>query len=84
MKVNAIDEFKEIWSKFDPHATGFIDIDSLEPFLIELCRSEEGKELVVLSHRVEKISSIRKRFLNHLSIPTYGQMKKVMFYDVLQ
>lgn len=27
---------------------------------------------------------MRRRFLSYLNIPTYYQLKKVMFYDVLQ
>ena len=44
----SIQEFVVLWSKYDPDATGFIRIQDLEKLLMDLAKSNEGRELVIL------------------------------------
>lgn len=49
-----------------------------------MARSSEAKELVILHESyLNNGSNFRKRYMIMLAIPTYFQMKKVMFYDTL-
>lgn len=74
----------EIWSKFDPDASGFIAVRDLESFIMELAESKEGSALVIFKDKILENKSIRDRFLRKLNIPTYYQLKKINFYDTLQ
>lgn len=91
----SINEFVSIWSKYDEQATGFIDINDLEPLIKDLVNSDEGVELLVLDDpklkdyfdkfilRLRASKKYRQLFGAKLGIPTYMQLKKVMFYDTL-
>ena len=84
IKKYSLTEYVNIWSKYDPKATGFIDIDKLKAFIVELAKSSDGHELIIWHEKVLTNFTHRRRFVALLSIPTYDQFKKVMFYDVLQ
>ena len=77
-------DFVEIWSRYDPEATGFISIHDLEQFIIDLASSPEGFNLVIFHNKVLNSKTIRKRFITKLNIPMYYQLKKVSFIDTLQ
>ena len=63
---------------------------------MDLANSSDGKELLVLDDpklheyfdkfilRLRASVTYRKLFAAKLGIPTYKQLKKVMFYDTLQ
>ena len=80
----AIEEYINIWAEFDPLGSGFIDIQDLERFVIRLAEHREACELIIMHEEILKDQHLRRRFLAMLNIPTYDQLKKVMFYDVLQ
>jgi hypothetical protein len=51
---------------------------------LELIKSSEAKDLVIFPDKIAKNARIRTKFIAKLQIPTYCQLTKVMFYDVLQ
>ena len=79
----SIQEYVQIWSKYDPEATGFIEIKDLEDFIEDLTKSSEGKELVIMHKKILADHKLRVRFLAMLNVPTFFQLRKVMFYDLL-
>ena len=96
---NAIDQFVEIWSQYDPHATSFLDARDLEQFLIDLAESDSARELLLSPASMvpqfggdttggeqdfDKNCMRRRRYMAMLDIPMYEDFKRVMFYDVLQ
>lgn len=80
----SIKEFTNIWSKYDNQATGYIEIEDLESLIIDMANSFEGRELIVMHERVLADEKFRMRFMAMLQIPTYNQLRQVMFYDTLQ
>jgi Ca2+-binding EF-hand superfamily protein len=80
----SVEEYANVWSKFDPHATGYMDIQQLSNFLRELALNEDTKEMMLFADKIEKSEEFRARLIVSLDIPTYQNFKKVMFYDVLQ
>ena len=40
--------------------------------------------MVIMSDKMAKSEQFRHRVIGKLNIPTYNQVKSVMFYDVLQ
>jgi len=44
----SIHEFVQIWSKYDPDATGFIPITDLEHLIIDLAQSRDSCEILIL------------------------------------
>jgi len=79
----SIDEFVSIWAEFDPLASGYITIQDLEKVIIRMAKSREGQELIIMHEQILESATKRRIFMAMLKIPTYDQMKKVMFYDVL-
>lgn len=67
----AIEEFINIWAEFDPLATGFIDIQDLERFIVRLAEHREACELIIMHEEILKDQYTRRRFLAMLNIPTY-------------
>lgn len=53
---------------------------------LAVAHKEEGGALIPFKKRIanKENSSFRNRQIMALRIPTYGNMQKVMFYDVLQ
>ena len=80
---NAVHEFADAWSKFDPNATGFINIKHLDGLLIALANSKHAQELLILVDYVRDSEYYRHKLISVLEIPTFFKFKKVMFYDVL-
>ena len=77
-------DYANVWAEYDPQGTGFMDIDDLDAFIVALAKTRDGKDLLVgLDAKLLKNSNLRRRFLCMLSVPTYHQMKKLMFYDLL-
>ena len=73
IKKYSLTEFVSIWSKYDPQATGFINVKNLRAFIVELAESNDGHELVIWHEDVLKDFKHRRRFVAMLSIPTYDQ-----------
>lgn len=44
----ALIEFSDFWSKFDPKATGFIKIEKLDELLVDIANSHYASELLIL------------------------------------
>ena len=76
-------EFSQVWSKYDNEATGFINIVDFEQFMLDLIETEEGSNLVIFKDLIKSYPVLRRRFLAKLTIPTYGQIRKVYFMDTL-
>lgn len=47
-----MDEFANIWRKYDPMGTGFISLSDLDHLMLDLARSEDGRTLIVVSQAV--------------------------------
>ena len=84
VQQKSVEDFQTIWSKYDPDGTGFIPVSSLEKLLLDLseARPDEGGALIPFKKRMQK-QEFRNRQILFLDIPTYNNMEKVMFYDVL-
>ena len=48
----SLQEFVNIWSIYDPDATGFIKISDLENFIVDLTKKSESKKLVILADKL--------------------------------
>lgn len=72
-----------MWSKYDPNATYFINITDLDPLLANLAESNHGSQLFLFKDQVAASKEFRESLMAQLDIPTFGNLKKVMFYDVL-
>ena len=78
-----MDIFMMNWRKYDPEATGFINLSDLDDFVKEFAKSEEGSKFFVLIKKVSNNCDMRARLVANLKIPTYFNQTKVMYYDVL-
>lgn len=83
-----IEAFVEIWSRYDPHATGFIPANEFEQLLIELAEDESAQnlllspELIIPEFEVaegtsgdkdfDKNCARRRRYMAMLDIPIYN------------
>ena len=67
-----IEEFRNIWSEYDPLATGYIDIEDLERFIIRLAESRDGHELIIMHEEILKNPQTRRRFVALLNVPMYN------------
>ena len=89
VKEKTIEDFQRLWSKYDNHATGMITISQLNLLLIDLANShqDEGGALIPFKKRMADLTEtgviFRQRQMAALKIPTYNNMKSVMFHDVL-
>ena len=85
VKERQIDDFKQIWSCYDQLATGYIPLEKLDNILIDLAKADKdgGGALIPFKKRMLSDDAFRQRQIEMLEIPTYGILKKVMFYDVL-
>ena len=79
-----MDDFVDLWSKYDPEATGYIKIEDLSPLLKDLANSTNGSNLFVDKESVSTSEEFRSKLVSSLKIPTFGKFKRVMFYDTLQ
>ena len=44
-----VEEFVNIWRKYDPAATGLITLSDLDHLILDMARSEDGSTLIVVS-----------------------------------
>ena len=63
--------FVNIWSEFDPEATGFIAITNLNMLIKRLAEDKESYELVILADEMRKSVNLRREFICFLDIPLY-------------
>jgi len=61
--------FIEVWSEFDPEATGFIKINKFHEFLTEL-----GNPLG-FEPAFAKINLLTKLFITNLNLPVYNDLQ---------
>lgn len=64
-------DYVNVWSEYDPDATGFISIHNLESFIIDLAKSSEASALIIFKERILQEPDTRRKFLTKLNIPTY-------------
>ena len=67
-----IQEFVNIWSEFDPNATGFIKIEDLDSFIVKLAKSRDARKLIIMHDQIVADQILRRRFMALLKIPTYN------------
>jgi hypothetical protein len=67
----SLQEFVNIWSRYDPNATGFINIIDLDDFIVDLTKSRESRVLVIFAEKIATDATLRNRFIAKLCIPTY-------------
>ena len=72
-----IEDFRDVWSKFDPSATGFIKVKRLKQFLLKL-GSPLGWE-----QSYETDPDYMVKVLLELNLPTYNDGKMYSFVSVL-
>jgi len=51
--------FARVWQKFDPEATGFIQLSELDALIVALADSEDARHLIVLEK--DQISEAKRR-----------------------
>ena len=73
--------FGEVWSKFDPNATGFIPLVKLEEFILELSQTE-ATFFMDAKEEVQYIL-MRENFIIKLDVPTHNNFSTIMYYDLL-
>ena len=78
-----VEEFVNLWQKYDPEATGFIELEQLSSLLVDITNNKDAQTLCVLNK--EQITEPRRkeRLIAELEIPLYKKASKVFFYDVL-
>jgi len=82
IKQNDIDEFIEIWRKYDPEATGYIPWRDIDAFIRDL-NTEQADFFKI--NRDEISNYIKRRaFIMNMEIPIYDGFKHFMFYDIIQ
>ena len=79
-----IDKFVRCWSKYDVDATFFISIEDLEHLIVDLSKDDFTGGSFIHQSNIEDSQHFRESLVSALQIPTFGQFKKVMFYDILQ
>ena len=79
-----IEEFTRCWSKYDSEATLFISIEDLENLLVDMAKDEFIAGAFIHQTDIHDNQDYRKRLISALELPTFGQFKRVMFYDLLQ
>lgn len=58
-----MDEFVNIWRKYDLTGTGFILLSELDHLMLDLARSEDGRTLIVVSQAVIEDEDQRAYFI---------------------
>ena len=76
--------YVECWSTLDPNATGYIKVTQVEDLLKELYQNEKCRKMLYFKGAAIESHQFCLRLVGSLEIPTFGQFKRVMFYDVLQ
>jgi hypothetical protein len=66
-----------VWREFDGNATGFINTNEIEPFIISLCKS--NCDLVLFRQHLINHPSARRKFIAKLDIPTFKHYRKILF-----
>jgi len=73
-----LNNFRTVWSKFDPEATSFISVGSLRKFLQAL-----GPPLG-FDAETKKSKFMQEKFLSKLDLPVYNNLQDHMFMDILE
>ena len=84
VKEKTLEDFQKHWSKYDPEATGFISVHDLKHLFWDLANSQDGGGALILKKKL--ISQNNQHCyanIKEMGIPTYENMKKVMFHDVM-
>lgn len=71
------DRFRERWTEFDPHASTFIKLCELRPFLFAL-GAPLGFDESFSSRKL-----LQDQFIASLELPTYHEFSSYQFLDVL-
>ncbi len=84
VQPKSIEDYQRVWAMYDKDGTGYIPVEKLDALLVTLseCEPDEGGALIPFKSRMQD-KKFRNRQIIYLGIPTYENMKKVMFYDVL-
>jgi hypothetical protein len=69
-----ISQFRTIWQKYDPKATGFIDVYDFEKFITDL---EEETEFITTV--IKGNPKYMRSFISHLQMPTYDNFRSYYF-----
>ena len=69
-----IAKFKKVWQKYDPEATGYINIDELKSLILDL---EKDTEIITVS--LSENSKALRNFIAHMQVPTYLSFTKYYF-----
>jgi hypothetical protein len=77
----SIEQFKDLWSKYDPKGTGYIKTKRF-PFLLMKLAKEECTIIPDFDKIFDKKE--RNRFIARLQVPTYHNFQDYFFLDILQ
>ncbi|CDW88224.1 voltage-gated ion channel superfamily [Stylonychia lemnae] len=78
IKEDQLEHFRDTWCKYDPQGTGFIRIQKMANFMLDL-----GEPLGWDDSYKDNID-MQDDFMEEMSINTYNQFKDYLFWDVLQ
>ena len=80
MSEPQIEEFRRLWSEYDPEATGLIEVFELKDLIDDLREDEAG--LLKYGKFLDSDKQI-DLFIAELEIPTYNNFRNYHFLDVL-
>ena len=83
MSVNQtdIDDFIDVWNRYDPNGNGTINCHEFEKFVAELARTPT--KLIANKKRILKSVTRRSMFIADLEIPSHNSFSDFLFVDVL-
>ena len=83
MSVNQtdIDDFIDVWNRYDPNGNGTINCHEFEKFVAELARTHT--KLIANKKRILKSVTRRRMFIADLEIPSHNSFSDFLFVDVL-
>lgn len=83
MSVNQtdIDDFIDVWNRYDPNGNGTINCHEFEKFVAELARTPT--KLIANKKRILKSVTRRRMFIADLEIPSHNSFSEFLFVDVL-
>lgn len=74
MFKNMISQFKLIWQRYDPTATGYIKVQDFEKFINDL-----EKETEMITTVIKGDTKYMRKFISNLQVPTYDNFQHYYF-----
>ena len=77
--------FVDEWQKLDVRGTSYISVRDLPKLITRLANSKKGQKMLVFPNLIRQGDKHDiDNYIRLLEIPTFRQLKRVMFHDVMQ